>query len=108
MLVEELLSASGVHAAANAAAVSAEFLDAESDDGADGWEDEPTLDLGLASTKADLMNWAENNSRGRDDETQAYLIEFFKVAARDNVAGFQDWFNMLAEEEKAKLTQLAA
>ncbi|KAK5661171.1 hypothetical protein OQA88_11062 [Cercophora sp. LCS_1] len=112
VLVEELLTASGVGAAANAAAgmASAEFIDAESDDGDEGWEDEPnTLDLALGSTKADLMGWAESHSvRGRDDETQAYLIDFFKAAARDNIAGFQNWFTMLTEDEKAKLQELAA
>ncbi|KAK0636657.1 armadillo-type protein [Bombardia bombarda] len=112
VLIEELLSASGAQAAANMAAQAAtEYADAEQSDGDEGWEDETgdTLDLSLPSTKAQLMNWMENSSvRGRDDETQAYLIEFFMRAARENIAGFQDWFNMLTEDEKAKLHELAA
>ncbi|KAL2018215.1 hypothetical protein VTK56DRAFT_1122 [Thermocarpiscus australiensis] len=112
VLIEELLSASGVHGAANAAAAAAnEFADADEDDGDEGWEDEPgdTLDLSLGSTKADLMGWIEGSgSRQRDDETQAYLSDFFVRAARENVAGFQDWFAMLTDDEKRKLHELAA
>ncbi|KAL1868216.1 hypothetical protein VTK73DRAFT_3809 [Phialemonium thermophilum] len=111
VLIEELLSASGVQTAANAAAAAAsEFIDAEEDDGDDGWEDEPgdTLDLSLGGTKGDLMSYIEGSGiRQRDDETQAYLTEFFIRAARENIAGFQDWYNMLTEEEKGKLNELA-
>ncbi|KAK0715505.1 armadillo-type protein [Lasiosphaeris hirsuta] len=111
VLIEELLSASGLQAAANVASATAtaQFEDADEDDD-DGWEDAgDTLDLSLGSTKADLMGWLENsNSRQRDDETQAYLVEFFMRAARENIAGFQEWFTMLTEDEKAKLHQLAA
>ncbi|KAK3943310.1 importin subunit beta-5 [Diplogelasinospora grovesii] len=112
VLIEELLSASGVQAAANAAAAAInDFADAEDDDGDEGWEDEPgdTLDLSLASTKADLMGWIEgNNSRQRDDETQQYLSEFFLRAAREDIAGFKAWFEMLTDDEKAKLHELAS
>lgn len=112
VLIEELLSASGVQAAANAAAAAAnEFADEDEDEDNEGWEDEPgdTLDLSLGSTKAELMGWIEGSSgsRQRDDETQAYLSDFFIRAARENVAGFQDWFGMLTEDEKLKLQQLA-
>lgn len=106
-----MLSASGVQAAANVAAAAAnEFADADEDDGDEGWEDEPgdTLDLSLGSTKLDLMGWIEGgNSRQRDDETQAYLTDFFIRAARENLASFQQWFEMLTDEEKAKLHELA-
>ena len=112
VLIEDLLSASGVNAAANLASAAAnEFHDAEDDDGDEGWEDAPddTLDLSLASTKNDLMGWLDGNSqKARDDETQAYLTEFFLRAARENIAGFQDWFAMLTDDEKAKLQELAA
>ena len=82
VLIEELLSASGAQNAAMAAAA-AEFADEEGDD--DGWEDVPsTLDLGLGSTKADLMAYGDGMGsafgRQRDDETQAYLTEFFMKA----------------------------
>ncbi|KAL7629002.1 hypothetical protein AAE478_000520 [Parahypoxylon ruwenzoriense] len=106
VLIEELLSASGVNSAANAAAAAAaEFAD-ENDD--DGWEDDPdTLDLNLGSTKNDLMGFLEaSNMRNRDDETQAYLTEFFVSAARDNISGFGDWYNGLTDDEKAKLNEI--
>ena len=112
VLIEELLSASGVQTAAKAAAAAAtEFADANEDDGDDGWEDEAgdTLDLSLGGTKADLMSFIEGSGiRQRDDETQAYLTEFFMQAARENTTGFQDWYNMLTEEEQGKLNELAS
>ena len=112
VLIEELLSASGVQGAANAAAAAAtEFADAEEDDGDEGWEDDlgDTLDLSLGGTKADLMSYIDGSGiRQRDDETQAYLTEFFIRAASENTAGFQDWYNMLTEEEKGKLNELAS
>ncbi len=109
MLIEELLSASGLHGAANAAAAAAaDFADAESDDGDEGWEDDgDTLDLALGTTKADLMGLIEG-TREQDGETQAYLTDFFLLAARDNTADFQNWYNLLTEDEKAKLNELAA
>ncbi|KAK3687769.1 armadillo-type protein [Podospora appendiculata] len=111
VLVEELLSASGVKAASSmAAAAAAGFADEDEDITDDGWEDEPgeILDLSLGSTKADLMGWLDNVvSRQRDDETQAYLTDFFMRAARENIAGFQEWFEMLTEDEKTKLHELA-
>jgi importin-9 len=111
VLIEELLSASGMQsAAAQAAAAAAEFADEEGDD--DGWEDLPnTLDLGLGSTKAELMAWGEGQGsfvRQRDDETQAYLTEFFIKASRENVAGFNELYGALTEEEKMKLNELAS
>ena len=97
-------------AAAHAAAAAAEFADEEGDD--DGWEDLPnTLDLGLGSTKAELMAWGEGQGsfvRQRDDETQAYLTEFFIKASRENVAGFNELYGALTEEEKMKLNELAS
>jgi hypothetical protein len=112
VLIEELVSASGVQAAANVAAAAANgFTDADEDDGDEGWEDEPgdTLDLSLGGTKADLMGWIEGgSSRQRDDETQAYLSEFFIRAAQENISGFQQWFAMLTDDEKLKLHELAA
>ena len=110
VLIEELLSASGTNAAASAAAAAAaaDFADDNNDD--DGWEDDPdTLDLSLGTSKAELMALIEGSgARQRDDETQAYLTDFFLRAARDNVAGFQDWYNLLTEEEREKLNELAS
>lgn len=111
VLIEELLSASGIQGAANAAAAAAaEFADVDEDDGDEGWEDEPdTLDLSLGSTKAGLMSLIEGSgSRQRDDETQQYLTEFFIRAARENIADFKNWYEMLTDEEKTKLNELAA
>lgn len=107
VLIEELISASGLQNAATAAAA-AEFADEEDDD---GWEDLPTtLDLGLGSTKADLMAFADGAGsfmRQRDDETQAYLTEFFVRASRENIAGFSELYTQLTDSEREKLNELA-
>lgn len=110
VLIEELLSASGrqpdLHGAANAALQDEDLGDD------DGWEDVPSsvLDLGLGSTKAELMAWSEGTGlfqRQRDDETQTYLIEFFTKASRENTAGFSEIYGSLTEDEKRKLSELA-
>jgi hypothetical protein len=44
--------------------------------------------------------------RQRDDETQAYLVEFFKEASAGNIAGFHDIYNALTPEEQQKLREL--
>lgn len=110
VLIEELVSASGARAAANAAAaaVAASNLDDEDDDD-DGWEDEDNvLDLSLGATKSDLMSFVEGGGqRQRDNETQAYLTEFFIRCGQENVANFQEWYNLLSDEEKAKLNDVA-
>ncbi|TGO71749.1 hypothetical protein BELL_0535g00040 [Botrytis elliptica] len=108
VLIEELISASGLQNAATAAAA-AEFADEDGDD--DSWEDLPSvLDLGLSSTKADLMAFGEGRGgfgRNRDDETQAYLTEFFVKVGRENVGGFNEFYEALSDEEKVKLQELA-
>ncbi|KAG4416084.1 hypothetical protein IFR04_010787 [Cadophora malorum] len=111
VLIEELSSAAGhASSAAAAAAAAAEFADEEADD--DGWEDVHTnvLDLGLGSTKAELMAYGEGQgsfTRQRDDETQAYLTEFFIRAGRENLAEFNALYEALSVEEKGKLQELA-
>lgn len=111
VLIEELSSAAGHgSSAAAAAAAAAEFADEEADD--DGWEDVHTnvLDLGLGSTKAELMAYGEGQGsfmRQRDDETQAYLTEFFIRAGRENLADFNALYEALSAEEKGKLQELA-
>ncbi|PFH58151.1 hypothetical protein XA68_14093 [Ophiocordyceps unilateralis] len=111
VLIEELLSASGAQAAANAAsaAVAANAEVEADDDGDDGWEDDDDLlDLSIGAGKSDLMFFSDaGGRRQRDDETQAYLTDFFLRCGRENVANFQDWYGMLNEDEKAKLNQLA-
>lgn len=110
VLIEELLSASGARAAASAASAavaSAEFDDEDNEE--EGWEDDDdTLDLSLGATKAELMAFGgDANNRQRDDETQQYLTDFFIRCGRENIANFQEWYNMLTNEEKAKLNEVA-
>jgi hypothetical protein len=108
VLIEELLSASGQQAAANAAAAAVASASFEDENDEEGWEDDDdTLDLSLGTTKHDLMSFIEGGQRQRDDETQKYLTEFFMRCAQENTANFQEWYNMLTEEEKAKLNEVA-
>lgn len=109
VLVEELLSASGAPCAMDAAAA-AELAEEGSDDG--DWEDESNvLDLGLGTTKADLMAFTEEGVssvggfRQRDDETQAYLVGFFRDAAAK--PGFAEEFASLTPEEQEKLRAMS-
>ncbi|RDW80875.1 hypothetical protein BP5796_05573 [Coleophoma crateriformis] len=113
VLIEELLSASG-HQNGAIASATADFDDDEDAD--DSWEDVPSsvLDLGLGSTKAELMAWGQPGDgqgsffmRQRDDETQAYLTEFFVRAAREDLSGFNVLYGQLTEDEKKKLNELA-
>ncbi|KAK2759162.1 hypothetical protein FQN54_003262 [Arachnomyces sp. PD_36] len=107
VLVEELLSASGSREldAATAAA-----LEEEGSDDGDEWEDLPsnTLDLGLGITKQELMAYGAEGTaftRKRDDETQAFLTEFFREAS--SKPGFQEIFAALTPEEQERLRNLA-
>ncbi|KAL2862245.1 putative importin beta-5 subunit [Aspergillus lucknowensis] len=109
VLVEELAAASGsrVMDAATAAAV-----EEEGGDDDDEWEDLPdnTLDLGLGVTKQELMTFGEGGTEGvfgvrrRDDETQAFLSEFFRNASTK--AEFQQLFAELTPDEQDKLRSL--
>lgn len=106
------MSASGMQAASSVAAAAAtELADEDDDEDNEGWEDvndDNTLDLALGSTKLDLMAWGEGaTSRQRDDETQAYLVDFFIRADADNIAGFQNWCGMLTDDEKRKVKDAA-
>lgn len=106
VLVEELVSASGNRAIDPADAV--ELDDDDEDDG--DWEDESNdfLDLGSGMTKSQLMSLGADDSstfaRGRDDETQAYLVNFFRQAAQK--PGFDEIFNALTNEEQDKLRNM--
>ncbi|KAI0999765.1 hypothetical protein K3495_g8435 [Podosphaera aphanis] len=102
VLIEELLSASGHASAVSTLAAAAA---AEEDD---DWEDVPNnLDLASSIAKKDLMSLAEiNYTRERDDETQAYLTEFFLRAARENIGGFSSWYSALNPQEQSKLEEL--
>lgn len=46
------------------------------------------------------------SGRQRDDETQNFLVDFFKRAA--TTPGFADEFNQLTEEERQRLRDCAA
>lgn len=109
VLVEELLSASGNARNLDAAAAAELDDDDESDGG--NWEDDPNdfLDLGAGMTKEQLMAFDSEDpsafSRGRDDETQEYLLGFFREAAAK--PGFAEAFGALSEEEQAKLRSMS-
>jgi importin-9 len=107
VLVVELQSASG---AALDPATAANLAEEGSDDG--DWEDEPNpfVDLGSSFSREQLMKFAAEEGPGsgrqRDDETQAFLVDFFKRAAV--TPGFEEEFNGLTEEEKQRLRDSAA
>lgn len=104
VLVEELLNASGSTRNIDAAAA-AELDDGDEDDG--DWEDdgEDFLDLGSGMTKSQLMAFAAEDgpatARGRDDETQQYLLGFFQQQAQK--PEFAEVFNALTNDEQEKL-----
>ncbi|KAJ5893746.1 Armadillo-like helical [Penicillium taxi] len=110
VLVEELSAASGNKEidAAIAAGLDADDDDDEDDD----WEDLPgsVLDLGLGMTKQALMNYGEGGQEGvfgvrkRDDDTQAFLVDFFRRASTQ--PGFQEVYGALTADEQAKLQTL--
>ncbi|CAD6499101.1 BgTH12-04753 [Blumeria graminis f. sp. triticale] len=106
VLIEELLSASGHSQAASNLVAAAT---AEDDEDNDDWEDVPNaLDFASASAKADMMSFTEASfTRQRDDETQAYLMDFFLRAARENIGGFSSWYPGLTIEEQQKLGEVA-
>lgn len=109
VLVEELAAASGNKEidAATAAA-----LEEEGSGEDDEWEDVPdtTLDLNLGVTKQELMAFGEGGAEGvfavrkRDDETQAFLLEFFRNASTKN--DFSQLFAALTPDEQEKLRGL--
>jgi hypothetical protein len=106
VLIVELQSASGAPVDASAAA---DLADDGSDDGE--WEDEPNpfVDLGSGFSREQLMAFAAEEPGGgrqRDDETQGFLVDFFKRAA--TAPGFADDFAQLTGEEQQRLRDSAA
>jgi hypothetical protein len=91
-----------------AAAAVADLEDDDEED--DDWEDDPNefVDLGTGMSKQQLMAYAEDDgpsfSRGRDDATQAYLLQFFGREAQK--PGFAEVFNALTPEEQEKLRSM--
>ena len=110
VLVEELLSASG-NRALDAAAAGVDGAADDDDEDDEEWEDDPEefLDLGAGMTKSQLMAYGADDSpaatRGRDDETQAYLLNFFRQSAQK--PGFEEVFNSLTAEEQDKLRAMS-
>ncbi|EEH18389.2 hypothetical protein PABG_00952 [Paracoccidioides brasiliensis Pb03] len=125
VLAEELVSAAGTRemGAAGAAAVTAgaggaggNLDETDSDDENDDWEDitpsgQGVLDLGLGITKQELMGYiCEDGARGgvavrqRDDETLAFLMEFFREVA--GTPRFQEMFVQLSPREQEALRSL--
>lgn len=102
VLIEELQAAGGANPQLSPTEI-AQLEEANSDDG--DWEDDPdTVDLTSSTVKNELMAFAEEKpyaSRQRDDETQGYLMEFFRSAAQK--PGFDAVFAALTEEEREKL-----
>ncbi|KAM5457309.1 hypothetical protein MaudCBS49596_000504 [Microsporum audouinii] len=117
VLIEELSSASGARDIRGAAGLSGNQLeDLESDDENDDWEDLPTkndfLDLGLGITKQELMSYGAEGDAGalatrqRDDETQAFLTQFFTETA--STPRFQEIFSALTPAEQGRLQSLSS
>jgi hypothetical protein len=108
VLVEELLSASGPARTFDSNA-GADLDDGDEND--DEWEDEGNdfLDLGSGMTKSQLMAYGAEDgvstSRGRDDETQAFLLNFFRQQAQN--PDFEHVFNVLNHDEQTKLRGLS-
>ncbi|KAL8774875.1 MAG: hypothetical protein Q9194_003937 [Teloschistes cf. exilis] len=80
----------------------------DSDDEDDEWEDEPGfVDLGDPTTTAQLMSYAHESKwseRQWDDETQTYLISFFKQISSE--PDFQQIYQGLNSEEREKLHRM--
>ncbi|KAF1951499.1 ARM repeat-containing protein [Byssothecium circinans] len=107
VLIVELQSASGARQDLDAA-TPAELAEEGLDD--DDWEDEPNpfLDLGSAFSKEQLMAYAADDApggRGKDDETQAFIVDFFKRAHA--TPEFAAEFAALTEEERTRLQSAA-
>ncbi|KAL8837957.1 MAG: hypothetical protein Q9170_002329 [Blastenia crenularia] len=83
-------------------------LNGVSDDEDGEWEDEPGIvDLGNPTTTAELMAYADEskwNVHQLDDDTQSYLIDFFKQASTE--PDFHSLYQGLTDEEREKLHQM--
>ncbi|KAL9599490.1 MAG: hypothetical protein Q9219_003829 [cf. Caloplaca sp. 3 TL-2023] len=83
-------------------------LNGASDDEDDEWEEDPGIvDLSSPTTTAELMAYADEskwNVHQVDDDTQSYLVEFFKQASTE--PDFQALYQGLTDEEREKLHQM--
>ncbi|KAF3915252.1 Importin-9 [Dactylellina cionopaga] len=80
----------------------------------DDWEDDDdTLDLGSHAVKQALLGLGEEDiersssamRRGGDDDTQAFIVNFFREASSNNLGGFHDLYNQLNDDEKQVLSK---
>jgi importin-9 len=107
VLVVELTAAAGSGRSLDGAAAAAAADLVEDDSENDDWEDEPNpfLDMSSGMTKEQLMAFAQEDpgsyARQRDDETQTFLVEWFRKAAGS--VGFETEFQSLTEDEREKL-----
>ena len=105
VLVEELSSATTGRGNLDPAALAA--LEEEGSEDEDEWEDEPshTLDLGSPGVREGLMAFggdgANGPSRARDDETQTYLVGWFREQGEKE--RFRELWGQLSEGEREKL-----
>ena len=110
VLIVELQSAAGTQRDIDAQAA-AELAEEGSDNDGE-WEDEPNsfLEMSGGLTKEQLMAYAAEDGPGsgrqRDDETQGFLVEFFKRAVTS--AGFTEEWDALSSEEQGRLRECAA
>ncbi|EWC47969.1 hypothetical protein DRE_02851 [Drechslerella stenobrocha 248] len=80
----------------------------------DEWDDEDdVLDLGSQAVKQALLGLGEETERstsalrrGGDDDTQAFVINFFREASSKNISGFHELSNQLSAEEKQTLSRV--
>lgn len=114
LLIEELTNtSSNLTNSAAAASGAAGDLDTDSDDDADEWEDvgasgnKGVMDLGLGMTKQDLMAYDDEDSQGgpssrqRDDETNEYLVSWFRQQGQK--PRFAELFAALNDDERTQL-----
>lgn len=109
VLIVELQSASGTARDLDSSAA-ADLAEEGSND--DDWEDEPNpfVDLAGGLSKEQLMAYVADDGPGsgrqRDDETQAFLVDFFSRAA--HTPGFKEEWDALSSEEQARLQESAS
>lgn len=103
LLVDELSAATAGRGELGGAAGAAAAAD-DDDDGTDDeeWEDEDPLEQ-FGVTKGELNAFGDSGlvTRQADDQTQAYLTEWFRSVGAE--AGFESVFGQLTEDEREKL-----
>ncbi|KAL7271073.1 hypothetical protein RUND412_006190 [Rhizina undulata] len=105
LLVQELGPGTADIGRSYASAVTAAD-DEASEDGE--WEDVPAgLNVpGLSREELLALGGSGRQSRQTDDETYAYLVNFFREVGANNIGGFQDIYLTLKPEEQHQLSLL--